>query len=70
MDSSLVADILNEKFNICVRAGLHCAPLIHKKLNTINSGAVRVSIDFNNTEQEINYLIDALKFINKSYNQQ
>ncbi len=59
-DSMMVANLLNEKFNICVRSGLHCAPLIHKKLNTLQTGAIRVSIDFNNTKEEIDYLIFAL----------
>ncbi len=62
-DSSIVADILNEEYHICVRAGLHCAPLVHKRLNTTKRGAVRVSIDFNNTKYEIDYLIHALKEI-------
>ncbi len=66
MDSSLVANILDEKFNICVRAGLHCAPLIHKHLGTLESGAVRISIDFNNTRQEIDKLVSALKKISDS----
>lgn len=60
LSSTLVADILNEDYKICVRAGLHCAPLIHKKLGTLKSGAVRVSIDFFNTANDINKLISAL----------
>jgi len=63
MDSSIVANELSEKFNICVRSGLHCAPLIHKKLKTQETGAVRVSLDFNNTFDEIDKLIKALKEI-------
>ncbi len=63
IDAMEVANILNEKYNICVRSGLHCAPLIHKKLGTFNRGAVRVSIDFNNSYQEIDYLIKALEQI-------
>lgn len=63
VDSSYLANVLNEKYKICVRAGLHCAPLIHKKLNTLESGAVRVSLDFNNTFDEIDNLIMALKSI-------
>ena len=59
-DSMLVANLLDEKFSICVRSGLHCAPLVHKKLNTIETGAIRVSLDFNNTKEEIDYLIFAL----------
>ena len=63
MDSSLVANILSERYGMCVRSGLHCAPLIHKKLNTLDCGAVRVSLDFNNTFEEIDKLINALKEI-------
>jgi len=63
-DSVMVANLLNEKFNIAVRSGLHCAPLVHKKLNTIETGAVRVSLDFNNNFYEIDYLVHALKEIN------
>lgn len=60
LDSATVANLLNEKFKICVRAGLHCAPLIHKKFGTIEEGLVRISLDFNNTCEEIEYLIFAL----------
>ena len=63
MDSSLVANVLSEKYGICVRSGLHCAPLIHKELKTLDTGAVRVSLDFNNTYDEIDKLILALKEI-------
>ncbi len=63
IDSSELANILNDKYDICVRSGLHCAPLVHKKLGTLKRGAVRVSIDFNNTMEEIDYLITALKSI-------
>ena len=63
-DSMVVANMLND-YGICVRAGLHCAPLIHKKLGTIEQGAVRVSLDFSNTEKEIDYLVFALKEINR-----
>ena len=62
-DSATVTNILNEEFKICVRAGLHCAPLIHKRNKTLDVGAVRVSIDFNNSFEEIEYLIFALNQI-------
>lgn len=66
LDSSYIADLLDEKFQICVRAGLHCAPLIHKKLDTINTGTVRVSLDYNNRFEEIDRLVYALKYIYSS----
>ncbi len=65
LDSSLVANILNDQFNICVRSGLHCAPLIHKKNGTLFTGAVRVSLDFFNTFDEIDKLVEALIKIDK-----
>ena len=65
IDSSIVANILNEQFGICVRSGLHCAPLVHKKLGTMSQGAVRASLDFFNTYEEIDNLISALIKIDK-----
>ena len=47
--------------DICVRGGIHCAILAHKTINTVQTGAVRVSINFNNTEKEINQFIKVLK---------
>ncbi len=40
--SQTAAALLDEK-GICVRPGLHCAPLAHKSLRTPEDGAVRVS---------------------------
>lgn len=63
VDCMLVADILNQN-DICVRSGLHCAPLVHKKLNTLETGAVRVSLGYFNSFAEIDTLINNLKLIN------
>lgn len=46
---------------ICVRAGLHCAPLAHKTLGTGEGGAVRVSFGAFNTLREVDTLWRALK---------
>lgn len=40
------------KYGVCVRAGLHCAPLAHKRLGTLPDGGVRASFGINNTEKE------------------
>lgn len=37
-DAARAADILWEDYGICVRAGAHCAPLIHKALGTVEQG--------------------------------
>ena len=61
LDSSYVSDYLNEKFGICTRSGLHCAPLVHKHFNTQDRGMVRVSLSSDNTLDDIKKLEMALK---------
>lgn len=57
-----VCDILNEKYKICVRSGLACAPYVHICLNTINKGGtIRVSISSSNKKSHILKLLKALK---------
>lgn len=52
-DSARIADILWEDYGICVRAGAHCAPLMHKALGTVPQGVVRFSFSHFNTEAEV-----------------
>ncbi len=59
-----VASYLDKKHNICVRAGLHCAPLAHRFMNTTDMGTVRISPSMFNSENDINKLIFALKNYN------
>ena len=47
-----VADALWEEYGICVRAGAHCAPLMHKALGTVEQGVVRFSFSHTNTREE------------------
>lgn len=61
-DSTDIGEILNDN-NIAVRCGLHCAPLIHKYLGTTERGVVRVSIGYNNSINDINYLLEILSKI-------
>lgn len=53
-----VAVYLN-KYNICVRAGNHCAKILKNEIGAKNT--VRVSIYIYNTEEEINKLAELLK---------
>lgn len=61
--SSEISEILSQKYNIAVRGGYHCAPLIHKMLNTENEGLVRASLSLHNSKREANALISAVKEI-------
>ena len=60
MSSASVSDILWEDYEICVRAGAHCAPLMHKTFGTEKQGAVRFSFSCFNTEAEIDTAIRAM----------
>ncbi len=50
---------------ICVRAGLHCAPLAHKALGTIDTGAVRASISHFNSGEDIDLLVSEIIKLSK-----
>lgn len=56
-----IAYYLN-KYNICVRAGNHCAKILKHATHTTNS--IRISLSFYNTHEEIDALIELLS--NKS----
>lgn len=62
-DSEYVSDILSEKYGICVRSGLHCAPLVHRFLGTSARGIVRASLSFDNTLREAEIFAEAIKAI-------
>lgn len=65
--SEEVSDLLSEKFDICVRGGLHCAPLAHRALGTFPDGLVRASFSPENTLRDVDDLIKALKAISLTY---
>lgn len=45
---------------IAVRSGLHCAPIAHKSVGTLEEGTVRVSVSVYNNHKEIEKLIYVL----------
>ena len=58
-DPSELGRFLSDR-GICVRSGLHCAPLAHKTLGTGEGGGVRISFGVFNTVREVDILSDAL----------
>ena len=53
VDSSQVSEWLLEEYEIAVRSGAHCAPLIHQYFGTQKQGMVRFSFSYYNTEKEV-----------------
>ena len=64
LSSSDVVSYL-DKNGICVRGGIHCAILAHQTIGTVEKGAVRVSLNYLNTEQDIDTFVNAIREINK-----
>ena len=60
LNATAIGQYLAEK-GICVRTGLHCAPMAHRALHTPESGAVRVSFGRYNTLSDVDALWQALK---------
>lgn len=61
MGSEQAAYRLSEEFAVCVRGGLHCAPLIHEALGTSDGGLIRASLSPFNTEREVGLFCTAVK---------
>lgn len=55
--------ILNNRFDILVRVGLHCAPLAHKALGTFPDGTIRLSMGYFNTREDIETAVAAIREI-------
>lgn len=60
-DSETVAAYLNDRYGIATRAGLHCAPLAHQSMGTLERGTVRIAPSVFSTEKDIQILVNALK---------
>lgn len=61
-----IAYYLN-KYNVCVRAGNHCAKLVKNVTGVTNS--VRISLSFYNTEEEIDEVVELLSDYEKIRNE-
>jgi len=52
---------LDQRENICVRAGLHCAPDAHRSIGTYPQGTVRVSPGYFSTEAQVERLLSVIR---------
>ena len=65
VSSSKVGELLESRYGILTRTGAHCAPLIHEAMGTKTQGAVRFSLSYFTTEEEIECAASALKELAK-----
>jgi len=63
-DCQDVSSMLDTVAGVQTRAGLHCAPKMHKSLGTFSSGGtVRLSVGHANTDQDVDDALNALQQI-------
>ncbi|MCC2683486.1 MAG: aminotransferase class V-fold PLP-dependent enzyme [Paenibacillaceae bacterium] len=67
VDPSETAFVLDQSFQIAVRAGYHCTPLAHESIGTLDTGAVRASVSCFTTDEEIDQCVQAIREISKYY---
>jgi cysteine desulfurase/selenocysteine lyase len=60
LTSSEVASRLDQAYGICVRSGLHCSPLAHRTIGTLENGAVRASFGYMNRAEDVDRMLEAL----------
>lgn len=61
-ESEDVGSILNDEYDIAVRTGYHCAPMIHSLIGSKDyGGTIRVSVGHFNTIEDINKLVLAIR---------
>jgi cysteine desulfurase/selenocysteine lyase len=53
VDAASMAARLDREFGVLVRAGLHCAPEAHRLIGTIDTGAVRFSLGWSSTVEDV-----------------
>ena len=60
MDMAEAAYLLDSRYGIMTRVGLHCAPSAHKTLGTYPEGTIRFSFGPENTKEELDAALAAL----------
>jgi len=57
-----IADALDTDFHVCLRAGLHCAPLVHADAGSVETGgAVRLAPGYFTDDADMSQLLDGLQ---------
>ena len=63
IDCGELSYALDSECEIVIRSGLHCAPLAHQTIGTLEQGACRISPGYFTTEEEILQVIKAIHSI-------
>ena len=58
-----VGSILDQKYDIMLRAGLHCAPTAHSVIGTKERGTLRIGLGYFNEKEDIDKLVEGLNYL-------
>jgi cysteine desulfurase family protein len=59
-DPARLAHALDRSHGVLGRAGLHCAPEVHRMLGTLETGALRLSVGWGSTEEDVDRAVAAV----------
>jgi cysteine desulfurase family protein len=62
-ETSEIGFLLDDKYDILCRVGLHCAPAAHKTLGTFPTGTARFGLGAFNTPAQVDTAVDAVRRI-------
>ena len=51
-----MGELIAKKYNIALRYGLHCIPLVHKLINSFPEGTIRFSLSYFTEEEDLQAL--------------
>ncbi len=63
VDPATLATRLDRDWDVQVRAGLHCAPEVHRLLGTLETGAVRFSVGWATTTEDVERALEGVEAI-------
>ena len=63
MEPSDVSYSMDRDYDIMTRVGLHCAPSAHKTVGSSPKGTIRLSMGYFSTIKEVNYVLNSIKKI-------
>jgi len=63
IDADQLAFLLDKRYGIAARAGLHCAPWAHRSVGTLERGALRFGLGWSTAESDVETALRALREI-------
>jgi cysteine desulfurase family protein len=63
LDNGRVGQLLDERYGILCRVGLHCAPAAHRTMGTFPDGTVRLGLGIFNTAEQVETVLEAVREI-------